>query len=297
MSPQDPRKQISEQGWYRQFVFEEHGVRGQLVRLTGAWQAMHAGRDYPAVLRRMLGEFVAFGTMIGGQLKIPGRLTVQLQGGGPLGLLLVDVFAHGDDLGVRAYARTRASLVERTLAECFGDGRLAVTLFPDAAELPYQSLVPLDGDTISEICSRFVEQSEQQATVLWLAASDAAAGGLFLQRLPQSAADDDDDWRRLCLLAATARAHELLELPVTQLLPRLFPEDDIRLFDPRPLHYHCLDARPQIAATLVAMGRAELDTLLAEQGEIVVHDEVCNRDYRFTGADVEALFSPSARAP
>jgi molecular chaperone Hsp33 len=50
---------------------------------------------------------------------------------------------------------------------------------------------------------------------------------------------------------------------------------------------------------LRSLGRAELDATLAELGEIVVNDDMCNEQYRFDPAAVNALFevAPDRDAP
>jgi len=94
-------------------------------------------------------------------------------------------------------------------------------------------------------------------------------------------------------LADTVEERELLSLPVQKLLHRLFHEEDVRLFEPDPVAFRCSCSRGRIAETLRALGEAEVDSILAEQGEIAVTCEFCNRDYRFDAVDARGLFSDS----
>ena len=100
---------------------------------------------------------------------------------------------------------------------------------------PYQSHVPLQGDTLAAVFEHYLEQSEQTPTRLWLAANHETAAGLFLQALPGAALRDADGWNRLQILADTVRADELLGLGSIKLIERLFPEEDVRVYDPRPV--------------------------------------------------------------
>ena len=74
------------------------------------------------------------------------------------------------------------------------------------AQQPYQSFVPLVGQTIAEIFQHFLEQSEQQPSRLFLAATEEGAACLFLQKLPDADHRDPDGWTRLCHLASTSFA-------------------------------------------------------------------------------------------
>ncbi len=134
-------------------------------------------------------------------------------------------------------------------------------------------------------------QSEQLDTQLWLTADAAAAGGLLLQRLPGMAAPDADAWQRVCLLADTMQPQELTDTPAAELLRRLFHEESVRLFEPEPVAFRCSCSRERVAATLQVLGRGQLEALLAEDGEVSVACEFCNRRYRFDAVDLEQLWA------
>ena len=199
------------------FLFEELDIRGVLVQLDGAWRAMHRGRNYAAPVRDLLGQLAAVGTLIAANLKAPGRLTFQVQGHGPVSLLVVDC---DDQMQLRGMAHADAIADAVSATELLGDGRLVMTLQSDAAAQPYQSYVPLVGDGIAEIFEHYLSQSEQQPARLWLTADDGQAAGLFLQTLPNAAERDPDGWNRIQQLAATLRPGELA-LPAATLLTRL----------------------------------------------------------------------------
>lgn len=267
------------------FLFEDLDIRGALVQLDGAWRAMHAGRGYPAPVRSLLGELAAVSALIGANLKAPGRLTFQLQGHGPISLLVVDC---NERLQLRGMARAAADTGAAPVAQLFGDGRLVLTLEGAAAQ-PYQSQVPVVGDTIAAIFEHYLVQSEQQPARLWLAADADQAAGLFLQCLPGAAAKDEDGWNRIQQLAATVRPGELA-LPAATLLCRLFPEETVRLFDARPVSYHCPRDEDRVRAMLASLGRDEVADILAEHGEVVIHDDICNHEYRFGAGILDELF-------
>nr|WP_306304533.1 Hsp33 family molecular chaperone HslO [Methylogaea oryzae] len=141
----------------------------------------------------------------------------------------------------------------------------------------------------------YFEQSEQLRTRLWLCADGERAVGLLLQELPASSREADD-WERVALLAETVTERELLQLPAETLLYRLFNEEKVRLFPPEGVTFRCGCSRERIETVLRSLGRDEVESLLAEQGHVLVDCEFCNRHYRFDAVDVERLLRDDAPA-
>ncbi|MDR2187348.1 MAG: Hsp33 family molecular chaperone HslO [Azonexus sp.] len=287
----------------RRFLFESLDIRGAIVHLGKSWRQMQEGRAYPPPVAQLLGEMAAVTALIAAQLKQPGRLTLQLRSGGPIQLLVMDC---DEQLQMRGMARSDPTVLPAPVPQLLGanlgaslgteqDGQLLMSLDLPTARQPWQSFVPLVGDSIAAIFEHYLEQSEQQPSRLFAAASPEAAACLFLQKMPAADARDADGWPRLSQLAATVKAEELLELDPETLLTRLFHQDiadhGLRLYDPRPVAYHCPEDWDKIRDMIRALGRAEAEAILAEQGEILIRDDICNREYRFSADDMAALFA------
>lgn len=270
----------------RRFLFEDLDIRGAVVTLGNTWHEMHAGRDLPPAVNALLGELAAVTALIAGNLKTPGRITFQLQGHGLVSLLLVDC---DEQLRLRGMVRHKVGADgTASFAGLLGDGQLILTLHTNIGD-PWQSIVPLAGNSLTEVFEHYLAQSEQQPAKLFLTASDDFAGGLFLQKLPDADVRDPDGWNRLLHLATTLRPAELAT-PVANLLMHLFPEENIRLFDPRPVRYHCPRDEQKVLAMLKSLGRAEVEAALAELGEIAVEDDICRQQYRFGREIIPRLF-------
>ena len=272
----------------QRFVFEAFPVRGQIVHLDQVWHAVLERHDYPDTVRLVLGQALAATVLMTSTLKFAGRLTLQLQGSGPLNLVVVQCT---DTMQVRALARWNKPVGAVPFCDQVGEGRLTITIETDRRHEPYQGIVPLTGASLQECLTAYFETSEQLPTRLWLAADGRRCAGLLLQRLPD-ARRDDDDWRRVQLLADTlARGDELVALGNVELVNRLFHEDDVRLFDPCAVRFRCTCSGDRIETILRALGEEELEAILAEQGEIGVVCEFCNKARRFDRVDVARLLS------
>jgi len=274
------------------FLLEDLDIRGAFIHLGDCWRQMQAGRHYAPPVAALLGEMAAVTALIAAQAKQESRLTFQLRSHGPISLLVMDCTA---ELRMRGMARASANISATTAPELLGanaGGQLVLTLDLPLAREPYQSIVPLQGESIATIFEHYLEQSEQQPSRLFLAAGANAAACLFLQKLPQADQHDADGWNRICQLAASVKADELQNLDAAALLTRLFHEETVRLFAPRTVVYHCPEDREKVRSVIQSLGRAEAERILAEHGEIVVQDQICNREYRFEAAEIAGLFNP-----
>lgn len=288
MSPVDQLNPVDVQpNRVRSFLFEQLDIRGAWVQLGPAWREMIAGRDYPEPVVELLGQLAGVATLITANLKQAGRLTFQLRGEGAVSLLVMDC---DEQLRLRGMARTAQELSAGSLPALLGDGALTLTLDTAGMRQPYQSHVPLQGDSVAAVFEHYLTQSEQTPTRLWLAADHETAAGLFLQALPGADERDADGWNRVQILAGTVRADELLGLGSIKLIERLFPEEDVRVYDPRPVSYHCPYDPAKIYSMLRSVGPAACESILAEHGEIRVHDDVCNHEYVLDAAAVAVLF-------
>lgn len=279
---------------FQRFLFEKLDIRGAIVQLEASWQGMQHGRAYAHPTLELLGQTTAVTVLIGSQLKTPGRLTFQIQGQGPVSLLVVDC---NERLQIRGMARAEPGLTAAPVPALIGDGRLLLTLQTEDSKQPYQSFVPLEGDDIAAIFENYLDLSEQQPTRLFLFADGERACGLFLQKLPETPEQheaDADGWNRVQQLAATVRPDEFA-LPAAELLHRLFAEEDVRLFEPHPVVYHCPRDEEKVRGALLSLGRDEVQAILDEHGEIRVHDDICNHEYLFGEEIIEELFPSQPR--
>jgi molecular chaperone Hsp33 len=146
---------------------------------------------------------------------------------------------------------------------------------------------------VAECFEHYFDQSEQLPTHLWLAATPQGAGALMLQKLPKADERDPDGWARVEMLASSVTERELVATPVDLLLKRLFTEEDVRLYEPKPVHSNCTRDEEKVKNVLRSLGREELEGTLAEYGEVIVKDDMCNQEYRFDPAAIAALFDES----
>jgi molecular chaperone Hsp33 len=276
-----PRMQTD---YVQRFLFENLDIRGRLVCLTEAWRRMIDGRGYAPRVAELLGHAAALAALLGANQKPAGtgegRVALQVQGSGALKLLVADCTAG---LKIRGMA-----MVEPQRGSLLGEGKLAVT-FEERGQF-HQSVVPLSQGSLAATFEHYLAQSEQRTTFLRLHADADAVCGLLLEKLPGADARDGDGWARVTHLAATLELAETVNTQPYDLLVRLFPEELLRVFRIAAVEYHCPDDVESVKRVLRGLGRAEVESILAEQGEVVVKNEMCNHEYHFDRAAVERLF-------
>jgi molecular chaperone Hsp33 len=183
---------------------------------------------------------------------------------------------------------------DATLAALAGGharARLAITLDPKDGGPMYQGIVSLEAASIAALIEHYLTASEQIASRLVLGTAGGAARGLLLQRLPSAGPDDEARWSRAAAaLATTAEADLFAAVDAAALVAARFPDEDIRLFEAKPTRFACGCSDEKIANALRLLGRAEVESIIAEQGLVGVTCEFCSRRYTFVAADARALF-------
>lgn len=283
------------------FQIESLGVRGRLVRLGPALEAMLAPHDYPVVVAGILGEMLALAAVLAGGLKYDGVFSLQTRSDGPINMMVTDVTSDG---GMRGYARFDADAVERAAASdggliprLLGSGHLAFTVDQGPDTERYQGITSLEGATLTDCAHNYFRQSEQLATAVVLAGSDsgsdARAAALVVQRLPRPGdlpPEEDEPWRRAVILMSSVTTEELLDgaLAPNDVLYRLYHQEGVRVYKPRSLAHTCRCSRDRVARTLASFPGHDIADMKVD-GRIIVTCEFCKNRYEFDDDSLAAL--------
>ncbi|QYE35181.1 Hsp33 family molecular chaperone HslO [Polymorphobacter sp. PAMC 29334] len=274
------------------FSVGARNVRGRVVRLDAALNAVLAAHDYPSPLATVLGEALVLTALLGATLREDeGQLTLQAQSkGGPVDLLVCDYRAGA----VRGYLRHDGSDVAPglDLHTLFGEGHLAITLDPTAAAERYQGIVPLEGASLAEAAEGYFANSEQLPTLIrlavrWDATTGWVGGGLLVQHLARSeiggerlsVADMNPDWQHVLALASTMSDDELTDLSLSEetLIWRLFHDEEVRVV-PGPVPTRgCRCTLAHIKDVLSSFPPEERAEMAGDDGRIKVDCAFCAR--------------------
>ncbi len=271
------------------------GTRGVWAQLEASWQKIGSDHAYPAPVQSLLGQAVAVTTLLAGNLKSPGRLSLQLKSSGGMRTLFAECDFEGHVRGIARLADHFAPEHDVDLTQ-LPDAVLGITLERPQHER-YQGLIAVEHATLAEVLEGYFAQSEQLPTRVWLAANASRCAGLLLQQVAGGAEPVDSGFVEASLLASTLKHQELLQLPPETLLHRLFSEHDKHLELGIPVEFGCSCSRERVGKMFESLGRDEaFASLQGDQAE--VRCEFCNRLWVFDRIDMTRLFlAPGSTDP
>ncbi|TRY33267.1 Hsp33 family molecular chaperone HslO [Aliiglaciecola sp. M165] len=285
------------------YIFNKANVRGELVQLHNSYQAILDSQDYPKVIQQLLGELMAATSLLTATLKFEGDIAVQVQSEGALKYAVVN---GTHDQKMRGVAKWDQAIRELSsdLTQLLPKGVLVITITPVEGER-YQGMVALEKPTLSECLEGYFSQSEQLPTKVVLKTEvdtlQPKAGGLFLQVLPTSSEVSDlstrPEFTHLCTLTETIKAEELLDLPATEVLHRLYHQEEIELYSPQPIVFKCTCSKERSALAIANVDKQELLNIIAEDGAVRLNCQYCHQEYAFDAIDVESIHSGAYAQP
>lgn len=249
-----------------------------------------------------LGRGLTGGVLMGALLKTGQRVSLKLEGNGPLGKVLIEAQSNGEVAGT--VGNPEVDLPPRNgkfdVAGALGRaGFLTVTKDLGLKE-PYGGTVQLVSSEIAEDLTWYLTESEQTPSAIGLGmylAEDGtvgAAGGFLIQTLPPQDAGLVDT-----LMARIEQMPPLTEFFRTggtpeQLLELLFADIPYDTLEKRALAFRCTCTREKGEKALVAQGRQSSEEIIDREGEIFVTCTFCREEWRFGREDLNRIFADSA---
>ncbi|MCI4410799.1 MAG: Hsp33 family molecular chaperone HslO [Thiotrichales bacterium] len=272
------------------FLFEHLDIRGRYIRLESEWQQWQEARHTTPAATSLLGQCAAFLALVAIDVKAIGKLTLQLRGNGEVKTLVVQCTIKEHTLQLRGMIEAPTLQTTDNLTASFADGDLALTLQNDITQSTYQSIVPIEANQANQVFAHYLAQSVQHPTTLWLSADDQKITGLLIEKMPETDLKDPDGWQRINHLASTLTNDELNSISLDELLHRLFHQEHIIRYQPVAITHHCPDERAHITEVVKSLGQNECERIISEEGKLILSNEICNRTYVFTLADIQRIF-------
>jgi molecular chaperone Hsp33 len=264
------------------FLFNDADIRGSFVRLEESLKEVTQRHRYAEPLQNLLGEFLVAALLLSNTIKFKGRLTLQAKGDGPVKTMMAEATHDGKTRGIIQLNEDADETAD--FNAMFGNGVLAVTIEPMEGER-YQSLVPLQGDTLASCLEHYFLQSEQLGTLIHLTANSDRAAGMLLQQLPSQLVRDagkrEQHWQTVNILGNTLTHEELLVKENQTILHQLFSNEDIQLLADEPISFYCSCSEERMAKALISLGGKELDQLFSEDPILELVCEFCGNTYSF----------------
>ena len=301
------------------FQLDASDIRGRVARLDGVLENVLSQHDYPPVIEALVAEMALLTALIGQSMKLRWKLSLQVRGNGPARLIATDYYAPTKD-GAPARIRAYASFDDERLDESadpfsqIGKGYFAILIDQGKDMAPYQGITPIAGGSLSACAETYFAQSEQLPTRFSLSYGQSQmpgeavkwrAGGMMLQHMPKASPhvtgeggsaeegllhatdilsdDEGENWTRANTLLDTVDDLELIGPTVTptDLLVRLFHEEQPRVYDAQPVHFGCTCSSDRVRQSLSIYSAKDIGTMTTDEGTVTADCQFCGAHYVF----------------
>jgi len=273
-------------------------VRAYSVRTTNTVSEAQRRHDTWRTASAALGRSLTAGTMMGAMLKGEQKLTIKVEGNGPIGPILVDAHANGD---VRGYVTNPHVDFEGTeqgklrVYQAVGTEGFVTVIKDIGMREPFIGQSPIVSGELGEDFTYYFAVSEQTPSSVGVGVlvngddSILAAGGFILQIMP--GAQDETISFIEDRLQKIPPVSTLIEqgLSPEDLLYAVLGEDKVKVLETMDVQFNCTCSRERIESVLISLGKTELEQVREEEEETEVHCHFCNERYKFSKEDITNL--------
>ncbi|WP_059174215.1 Hsp33 family molecular chaperone HslO [Bacillus sp. FJAT-27445] len=245
-----------------------------------------------------LGRTMTAGLMMGAMLKGENKLTIKVEGGGPIGNILVDSNAKGTVRGYVSNPQTHFELNDQgklDVRRAVGtDGTL--TIIKDIGMKDFFSgSVPLVSGELGEDFTYYFASSEQVPSSVGVGVlvnpdnSILAAGGFIFQLLPGTS--EETITRIEERLKTITPISKMIQQGLTpeEILEELFEKEELTILEKMPVQFECTCSKERFSNAIVSLGQGEISDMIEEDGMAEAHCHFCNEKYHFSKEELEAL--------
>ena len=298
------------------FQLDMSDVRGRVARLDGVLGNILKQHDYPLQVEALVAEMALLTALIGQTIKLRWKLSLQVQSDGPVRMIATDYYSpekEGEPARIRAYASFDADRLTPGMPfDQVGKGYFAVLIDQGPGTTPYQGITPLAGGSIMSCAEAYFAQSEQLPTRFSLSFGKSReaggqehwrAGGMMLQVMPKAGmhvaseggsgeggllnasdlvvGDEEENWNRVNFHLDTVDDLELIGPSVTptDLLVRLFHEEQPRVFDAQPVRFGCSCSEEKVRQSLSIYSARDIEKMTTDEGTVTADCQFCGAHY------------------
>lgn len=273
-------------------------VRAYSVRTTNTVSEAQRRHDTWRTASAALGRSLTAGTMMGAMLKGDQKLTIKVEGNGPIGPILVDAHANGD---VRGYVTNPHVDFEGTeqgklrVYQAVGTEGFVTVIKDIGMREPFIGQSPIVSGELGEDFTYYFAVSEQTPSSVGVGVlvngddSILAAGGFILQIMPGAQEETISFIEER--LQKIPPVSTLIEqgLSPEELLYAVLGEDKVKVLETMNVQFNCTCSRERIESVLISLGKTELEQVREEEEETEVHCHFCNERYKFSKEDITNL--------
>ncbi|MBS4225059.1 Hsp33 family molecular chaperone HslO [Lederbergia citrea] len=287
-------KALAYNGQVRAYAAKTTETVGEAQRRHYTWPTASAA----------LGRAMTAGAMMGAMQKGEEKLTIKVEGGGPLGIILVDADAKGNVRGYVTNPQTHFDLNEQgklDVRKAVGtDGTLSVVKDVGLRD-HFSGQVPIVSGELGEDFTYYFATSEQTPSSVGVGVlvnpdnSILAAGGFIIQLMPGTENEVIDVIEER--LKSSPPVSKLIHdgLNPEEILEQLLGAEHVKILERMPVNFRCTCSKERFGNAIVSLGKAEIQDMIEEDGEANAQCHFCNESYHFTKTELEELEEASEK--
>ena len=237
---------------------------------------------------------------MGAMLQGEDNLTIKIEGGGPIGLILVDSNAKGEVRGYVSNPHVHFDLNEHgklDVRRAVGtDGMLSVVKDIGLRDY-FTGQVPIVSGELGEDFTYYFAVSEQLPSSVGVGVlvnpdnSIKAAGGFIIQLMP--GADEETVSEIEKRLKEIPQVSKLIEQGLTpeELLEKVLGKENVTFLETVPVAFACKCSKERFGQAIISLGAHEIEDMITQDGQAEAQCHFCNQKYVFTKAELEELKS------
>ncbi|WP_377887130.1 Hsp33 family molecular chaperone HslO [Alkalihalobacillus sp. R86527] len=249
-----------------------------------------------------MGRAMTASTMMASSLKGKEKITVKIEGGGPIGAIIVDANAQGSTRAYVSNPHVHFDLNEQgklDVASAVGrDGFLSVVKDIGMRD-KFTGQVPIVSGELGDDFTYYLVTSEQVPSSVGVGVlvnpdnSILAAGGFMIQLLPDAAEETIRFIeKRIQNIPPISKLIEQGHSP-EEILAELLGEDNIKILDKMPVSFECSCSKERFANGIIGLGKEEINSMIEEDGEAETVCHFCNAHYHFPKEELNELAAES----
>ena len=264
-----------------------------MVRSTNTIEEARRHHNTTPTASAALGRTLTAGLMMGFMMKNErDRLTININGGGPIGTILTvsdnsgHVKGYADnpnvDLELKENGKLNVGCAVGT------QGKLTVMMDIGMKE-PYVGSTDLVTGEIGEDIAMYYYLSEQQNTAVALGVlvdtdySIKSAGGFMVQTLPFIEDEDLDKLEVTLGKLKSVSDYFDNDKDVEEVAKEIFSDFEIEITDKIPVSFSCDCSEERMEQALMTIGKKDLKEIIEEDGKIETVCHFCSKKYMFEG--------------
>jgi molecular chaperone Hsp33 len=273
-------------------------VRAYAVKTTEAVaEAQRRHYTWP-VASAALGRTMSAGIMMGAMLQGEDNLTIKVEGGGPIGVILVDSNAKGDVRGYVSNPHVHFDLNEQgklDVRKAVGtEGMLSVVKDIGLRDF-FTGQVPIVSGELGEDFTYYFAVSEQLPSSVGVGVlvnpdnSIKAAGGFIIQLMPGAAEETIAEIEQR--LKEIPPVSKLIERGLTpeELLEQVFGKENVTFLETIPVSFTCKCSKDRFGSAIISLGAEEIEDMIEKDGQAEAQCHFCNEKYVFNKEELEEM--------